>query len=1128
VAVCPACGEENLERAKFCLECGAALAVAAAAVQERKIVTVLFCDVVGFTAASETADPEDVRARMDAYYRAVRPVIESFGGSVEKFIGDAVMAVFGVPLAHEDDAERAVRAGLGIVEAIEELNRLDPALDLAVRLGINTGEVLVNLGASGIEGEVLGDAVNTASRVQGVAPVNGLAVSVHTFRATERVFEWERLEAAAVKGKSEPLALWRPVKARARLGSDVVRTQTTPLVGRELERSLLIGTFERADQQSSCQLVSIVGEPGVGKSRLCAELLDHVAQRPGLVRWRQGRCLPYGEGILFWALGEIVKAECGILESDTPAQAAAKLDQAVAEDVADRAWLLTRLAPLVGAPAEAVGQEESFAAWRLLCENLAAERTTVLVFEDLHWADPSMLAFLEHLADWAEGVPLLLVCTARPELYEQHPTFGAHARNAQRINLAPLTDAETAQLVLALLERTVLPPETQQVLLERAGGNPLYAEEFVRLLTDRGAEHIEVPESVQALIAARLDTLPADRKSLLQDASVLGKVFWSGALAEMGGHEPAAVEQALHELARKELVRPARTSSVESEHEYGFWHVLVRDVCYAQIPRAARAARHEAAAAWIEAKSGGRAEDVADVLAHHYQAALELSRAAGIDAELQELQTQAIHYLALAGARALSLDVGQAERQLAGALDLCPADDPVRASLLEGWSHAAQQQGRLLEAKEALEQALDLYRKKHEPVSGGRVLTRLGLVLHRLGDPRSEEAFDDAVEILEQQPAGPELVDALAYRAGRFTLTNRYAQGVAAAGTALSLAEALGLPEPAFALMWRGSARCSSGQAEGVGDVRRALELALEQGLGRETAVIYGHAVWVAWAYEGPRAALRIENEEIAFCERRGITELALQSRATRLSLLAELGETAEPLAEAGLLADRLEAAGDIAYLGPRALQVRLLAEHGAPDSGPALDNLLAASRDLRPGPVSALAAAAQLLLAQQRPEQARAVVLEVDQLVADQGELASELPSLVRVALALGDQQIAQRLVDRAEPLNPSSDHAIASSRAQLAEAGGDVAGAVERYSDASVRWETFGNVPERAYALLGKGRCLRALDSSMAEEPLCVAKELFATMGYKPALAKTEALLGDAEAAAVEHQVRGRTNGP
>jgi predicted ATPase len=348
------------------------------------------------------------------------------------------------------------------------------------------------------------------------------------------------------------------------------------------------------------------------------------------------------------------------------------------------------------------------------------------MFEDLHWADPALLAFLEHLADWAEGVPLLLLCTARPELYERHPTFGGNARNAQRINLAPLSDSETAQLVSALLERVVLPAETQQALLEQAGGNPLYAEDSVRLLADRGplGRVVQVPESVQSLISARLDTLPAERKSLLQDASVLGKVFWAGAVAAMAGRERHEVELALHELTRKELVRPARMSSMKGEDEYGFWHVLVRDVCYGQIPRAARAARHLAAAGWIEEKARERAEDLADVLAYHYQSALELKQAAGLGEDTEQLQAQVVRYLALAGERALSLDNEQAERQLARALELCPNDAPERASLLERWAQAAQQQGRLQEARQAFEHALDLYRAQGDGVAVGRVLTR--------------------------------------------------------------------------------------------------------------------------------------------------------------------------------------------------------------------------------------------------------------------------------------------------------------------------------------------------------------------------------------------------------------------
>ena len=476
----------------------------------------------------------------------------------------------------------------------------------------------------------------------------------------------------------------------------------------------------------------------MGKSRLCTELFGHIEGRPGLVRWRQGRCLPYGEGIALWALGEIVKAEAGILESDSPGEAAVKLEGVLPADAPDLPWLRARLLPLVGAGGEPASQEESFTAWRRVLESWAAERETVLVFEDLHWADEALLSFLEHLADWAEGVPLLVLCTARPELYEQHPGFGAGARNAHRINLAPLSDEETAVLVSSLLERAVLPAETQQALLERAGGNPLYAEEFVRLLADRGelAGAGEVPDSVQALIAARLDTLSAERKRLLQDASVLGKVFWAGALCEMGGRDPQEVTQSLHELSRKELVRPARQSSMAGEAEYGFWHLLVRDVAYGQIPRAARADKHRSAAAWIEQKAGERAEDLADVLAYHYLTALELAQAAGDTDQAAELAAPSRRYLVLAGERALGLDTAQAEARLARALELTPADDPQHADLLVRWAEAAHQAGRPREAAEALEQALTGARARGDTETQARALIQLSPVADKLGEGR--------------------------------------------------------------------------------------------------------------------------------------------------------------------------------------------------------------------------------------------------------------------------------------------------------------------------------------------------------------------------------------------------------
>jgi class 3 adenylate cyclase/tetratricopeptide (TPR) repeat protein len=1128
VATCPSCGKDLPGEFPFCPFCAAPLTEqpSASVHEERKVVSVLFCDLVGFTAASDTADPEDVRARIRPYHARLREELERFGGTVEKFVGDAVMAVFGTPVAHEDDAERAVRAGLRMLEAIDELNANDPALSLQVRVGINTGEAVVALDARPELGEglVTGDVVNTASRLQGAAPVNAVAVSEQTYRATERVFDWERLEPVMVKGKTDPLALWRPLRAQARLGSDVTRTLTTPLVGRELEKTLLIGTFDRATQQSSCQLVTVVGEPGVGKSRLCAELLTNVDRRPGLTRWRQGRCLPYGDGISFWALGEIVKSECGILESDTPTQAAAKLEQAIPEDDPERAWLLARLAPLVGAPAEPASQEESFAAWRRFCEALAAERATVLVFEDLHWADPALLAFLEHLADWAEGVPLLLLCTARPELYERHATFGADARNVQRINLAPLSDNETAQLVSALLERAVLPAETQQRLLEQAGGNPLYAEEFVRLLADRDSagDAGEVPESVQALIAARLDTLPPERKSLLQDASVLGKVFWAGALTAMGDRDPAEVELALHELARKELVRPARASSMEGEREYAFWHVLVRDVCYGQIPRAGRAARHEAAAAWLEEKAGERVEDLADVLAYHYESALDLSRAAG-KGNTEPLQARAVHYLAMAGARALTLDVDRAEHQLSRALELTPDDDPGRASLLERWGHAVQQQGRLQDARRVLDQALDLYREQNDLVAAGRVLTRLGNVTHRLGDPRCEEIMAEAIEVLEAMPPGAEFVSAYTYNAGRGLFTDDTPRVVEGSEKALALAAELDLPEPAFALHLRGLGR---GGEEGLEDLRRALELALEQGLGRETAVIYGNLAGSIFGGQGPQAAVDLCREAIAFCERRGIADVGLQIRSGVPAFLAMLGKTEQALAEADLVAEPLEATGDMASLQLRALQMWLLVERGSPERAPDLDQLVDASRETAlPGVIAySLAAAAYVLLARGERERAHAFLREVAELGAFD---LTDLGWLGRMALALDDPALAERFdrpdaaagAERLVGLAVASgldEHAQVSVRAQLAEAGGDREAAARLYRRAAEGWESFGYVPERAYALLGRGRRLLALGDSAAQQPLTEARELFASMGYRPALAETDSLLGASQPAA------------
>src|SRR6266576_4834488 len=425
---CPVCGQENPAGFKFCGACGAELdAAPATAREERKVITVLFADLVGFTWRAEKLDPEDVRALLSPYYARLRHELERHGGTVEKFIGDAVMAVFGAPVAHEDDPERAVRAAIAIREAVE---------DLDLRTAVNTGEALVSLGARPAEGEAMvsGDVVNTAARMQTAAPVNGILVGEGTYRATRHVIEYREAPAVEAKGKSEPVKVWEAVAARSRFGSDVEQKLRTPLVGRERERRLLADALAHARTEQSAQLVTLVGVPGIGKSRLVAELFQITDADEEIISWRQGRSLPYGERVSFWALGEIVKAHAGLLESDDAATAGEKLVAMVgelSEDEQEREWLARHTRPLVGLEgAERTEREEAFAAWRRLLEAAAEQRPLVLVFEDLHWADDGLLDFVDHLADWATTVPLLIVGTARPELLDRRPGWGGGKRNA--------------------------------------------------------------------------------------------------------------------------------------------------------------------------------------------------------------------------------------------------------------------------------------------------------------------------------------------------------------------------------------------------------------------------------------------------------------------------------------------------------------------------------------------------------------------------------------------------------------------------------------------------------------------------------------------------------------------------
>ena len=652
----------------------------------------MFADLVGSTARAERLDPEDVRAILAPYHERLRDELERRGGTVEKFIGDAVVGVFGAPVAHEDDPERAVRAALAIQDAIAELNEADPRLELEVRIGVHTGEALVNVGARSELGEamVAGDVMNTGARLQTAAPPGGVLVGEQTYWATERVIEYNEVAPVAAKGKSEPIRAWLAIEPRSRYGIDLARPGGAELIGRERELDLLVDALARVRADSTPELVTIVGVPGIGKSRLVWELFGLIEQIPDLIYWRQGRCLPYGEGVTFWALGEMTKAHTGVLESDSSAEAEAKLHRTITgllPDDRESHWVEGHLRPLVGLATEGEASEDSrheaFAAWRRFFEAIAEERPLVLVFEDVQWADDGLLDFLDDLTERVSGVPLLVLCSARPELLERRAGWGGGKRNAATVSLEPLSDDETARLIATLLDRPVLPAETQTALVQRAGGNPLYAEEYVRMLADRGESDLPLPETVQGIVAARLDLLAGQEKALLQHAAVLGKVFWTDALAFLSQLERKELEDRLHTLERKDFVSRERRSAVAGEAQYAFRHVLVRDVAYGQMPRAARAHGHRLAAEWIESLPPDRSEDRSEMLAHHYLTALEYRRTAGLDAG--ELAARAAAALREAGDRAFTLNAfAAAVRYYGSALELAELDPKAAVGLRSG------------------------------------------------------------------------------------------------------------------------------------------------------------------------------------------------------------------------------------------------------------------------------------------------------------------------------------------------------------------------------------------------------------------------------------------------------------
>jgi class 3 adenylate cyclase/tetratricopeptide (TPR) repeat protein len=915
--VCPTCGQENPEAARFCFACGAAFGAASPAREERKVVTVLFADLVGFTSRAEQLDPEDVRALLAPYHQRLRSELERFGGTVEKFIGDAVVALFGAPVAHEDDPERAVRAALAIRDWVREEEKLQ------LRIAVNTGEALIALGARPEAGEGMasGDVVNTTARLQSAAPVNGILVGEATWRATRDRIDYVEHESVTAKGKADAIPVWEPVNARARVGMDLEQRSLTPLVGRDRELGALFDAFDRVCREREPQLVTLVGVPGIGKSRLVAELFQRIDASPEIVWWRQGRALPYGAGVSFWALTEMVKAQAGIHENDDEDEAARKLQESVEQtvDEHERDWVLGQLEPVVGLGEDtAVKRDEAFTAWRRYLEGLAEQHPLVLVFEDLHWADDGVLDFVDHLTEWASGVPILVVGTSRPELLDRRPNWGGGKLNASTLALSALADADAARVIGAVLQQQLLPAELQETLLERAGGNPLYAEQFARLFLEHGSvDAAQVPENVQGIIAARLDGLPAEEKRLLHDAAVLGKVFWSGGVAALTGFEEDALADALHGLVRKGFVRHERRSAVAGESEFAFRHVLVREVGYGQVPRPARAEKHVAAAEWVE--SLGREDDHAELLAHHYVTALELVQAARQpSAELAERTRKALRRAGDRAAALSSYDVAAGFYR--AALDLSPEADQDRPALLFALGraefHAGDADAETLHTAAEAALAAEL----PELAAEAEALAAEAAWYRGEGDDLNMR-LKHALELVTPLSDSPRKAWILSQASRYAMLAGDHDEAIELGRRALVMATALDLPDVrVHALNNVGSARCRGGELDGIEDLEASAALA-EEINSPELARSLNNLASMAFARGEVRRCLDLELRSLAVAERFGLGTMLFFSRANVLGSYHRLGMWDELMAGVdGLLGDSPPAGAESSARMMRAL----------------------------------------------------------------------------------------------------------------------------------------------------------------------------------------------------------------
>jgi class 3 adenylate cyclase/tetratricopeptide (TPR) repeat protein len=756
------CGQDNADAARFCSACGAPLETGPAPRAVRKTVTVVFTDVTGSTSLGERLDPESLRQVMSRYFEKMRAVLERHGGTVEKFIGDAVMAVFGIPTVHEDDALRAVRAAAEMREALASLNHeleLDRGVTLQARTGVNTGEVVAGDPTAG-QRLVTGDAVNVAARLEQAAAPGEILLGEGTWRLVRDAVSVEAVEPLVLKGKADPLPAYRLVAVTA--GTEgIARRFDSPMVGRQRPLSLLRQSFDSAVADRAAHLFTVLGAAGVGKSRLVREFVSALPSNALVLR---GRCLPYGEGITYWPIQEVFSGATGIVPDDPPETARKRLGaQAWDQVVSSRIEQVLGLSPPVS-PAEEI-------AWavRLALETLATARPVVVVLDDIHWAEPTLLDLMEHVVDLSRDAPILLVCIARPELLDDRPGWGGGKLNAVSALLQPLSEEESGDLIENLLGQTSLEPSASSRIAEAAGGNPLFVEQILSMLIEDGLlartnghweptgdlSRLEVPPSIQALLAARLDRLAGGERHVIECASVVGKVFYRGAVVELSA-EPVrpGVPAHLTALVRRELIRPDH-SEIGREDAYHFIHILIRDAAYDGMAKGTRAGLHEAMADWLTRTAGDRAGEYEEIVAYHLEQAYRYQAELGpIDDHGRGLAERAAAMLAAAGLRALARNDPPAGMSLLErAIALMPIGDPYRTELLVDLSLAASEAGAYGRAEAALEEAMD----RSEAANDDRIRAHAVVALFNLRvitDPTvdlddAERQTEGAMRVLE-------------------------------------------------------------------------------------------------------------------------------------------------------------------------------------------------------------------------------------------------------------------------------------------------------------------------------------------------------------------------------------------